>query len=249
MKKTILTVLMLMCCVPVGHAAPGTGNVANTIHNFSVTAPDDPFLPGFSYFRTNEDEVCIFCHTPHGGSLTGPLWNRSNPTSTWTHYNSATLSTQLLALPVTRPVGNESLICLSCHDGTVSVNHIVNPSNDIGLPLNDLSGSPDGIFPAMFSNVGNFGGDLSDDHPMSFSYTDVWGSWDYQGGSRAGMLHDVDTAKGKGVRFFGAANLVECSSCHDPHVDYSSLSGQADYSPFLITPNTGSLLCLACHNK
>jgi hypothetical protein len=59
-------------------------------------------------------------------------------------------------------------------------------------------------------------------------------------------LHTVAAAQAAGVRFFGATNFVECSTCHDPHVDYFTAP---DYTPFLITPNTGSNLCLACHIK
>jgi predicted CXXCH cytochrome family protein len=39
---------------------------------------------------------------------------------------------------------------------------------------------------------------------------------------------------------------MECSSCHDPHVDYVA---DADYTPFLIRPNDRSKLCLTCHIK
>jgi len=49
--------------------------------------------------------------------------------------------------------------------------------------------------------------------------------------------------------------MLECSSCHDPHVAYDDWHPLADgnedlaYMPFLIMPNSASALCLSCHNK
>jgi hypothetical protein len=274
MKKIVLALMMVTSCASQAQAVKGQANVTNTVHNLSVTAPADPYFFPTSFYRTNEDEVCIFCHTPHGGSLDGPLWNRSNPTSAWTHYNSATLSAPLQALSATRAVGSESLLCLSCHDGSISVEHIINTSNDIGLPKNAGSSGSDtkivgGIVPMARIGAGPYNpstgtgdpaegtGDLSDDHPISFSYDAVRWSVEYDTGAKAGQLRDAGTpgsvdmatAVGRGVKFFPPGNRLECSSCHDPHVDYSASSGQTDYAPFLITPNTGSALCQACHIK
>ncbi|AMV73357.1 putative extracellular tetraheme cytochrome c [Desulfuromonas sp. DDH964] len=246
--------LLLLCS---GLAfAKGTAGVANTWHNLSTTGP----VAGMASYATNEDEVCIFCHTPHGGNTTGPLWNRSLPgASTYTQYNSVTLSSYLQGLSASRPVNDESLLCLSCHDGTISVNHLLNTSNDIGIPETTfvMMGDPTDTHIINLGAGGpNLGTDLSDDHPISFSYDSVLGDAIYQpGGARVGQLRSVGTTvditsalgwQGEGVRFFGADHRVECSSCHDPHVDYITNTA---YRPFLIRPNTGSALCLACHNK
>ena len=92
------------------------------------------------------------------------------------------------------------------------------------------------------------GGNLTDDHPISFSYAGVLSSGEYAPtGPKANKLHLLQEAKDKGVDFFGPSkDMVECSSCHDPHVDYVT---NAAYRPFLITTNAGSALCLACHIK
>ena len=244
--------------------AKGNADVANGLHNLSATGVDpDPYYqyPGSSLYVTNEDQICVFCHTPHGGSLDGPLWNKGNPNSSWTHYNSASMSIDP-SLPVGRTPNAESLLCLSCHDGSVSVNHVLNLPNDRdGAPiLTAFGGDADN---AIYGDIYTLGpgkrigaswsnnadtGDLSDDHPISFSYIQVYGSDAYTTGSKIGQLKDVGTARSKGVEFFGGASVenVECSSCHDPHVDYIS---DPAYTPFLITPNAGSELCLACHTK
>ena len=94
-------------------------------------------------------------------------------------------------------------------------------------------------------------GDLSDDHPISFSYDQVLLSDDYKAvtGFKFGTLKTVANAEIAGVEFFPPGNSVECASCHDVHVDYLLPSGNPAYEPFLIMPNTGSALCLACHVK
>lgn len=224
-------------------SAKGPPGVANGKHNLSSSAP-------VAMYATDEEEICVFCHTPHGGSLTAPLWNKPNTTQTFTQYTTDTPALQNAG----RPVSDESLICLSCHDGTLSVNSVINLANyRYELYPEDpriytlATGSPD--TPIVWGFGGNnpvLGTDLSNDHPISFSYNSVITHYNNTG--RAGKLHVVGDALDAGVRFFGADNYVECSTCHDPHVDYSA-SGDPTYAPFLIMPNTGSDLCLACHNK
>ena len=262
-------VALLASALPSGVAAKGPANVAATVHNFSSTARDSTGGP--SQFRSNQTEICVFCHTPHGGSLTGPLWNRTNPTSPWQHYDSQTLGSYLGNLANNRPVSDESLLCMSCHDGSIAVNHLINAPNAGPSPVKSLGGDDMeiGLGFVVGSRIGGSPGnemgvgDLRDDHPISFSYDDVWNSADYQGtGAKVGKLHPVAFAEsppfspGEGVRFFNrpmnglGGNRVECSTCHDPHVEYGSYAGvNMDYAPFLIMKNAGSNLCLACHNK
>jgi hypothetical protein len=260
---SIFAILLYMAC-PV--LAKGTAGVANTIHNLSSTNTT------FSqYASDNVDEVCVFCHTPHGGLLTGPLWNHSLPSAaSFTHYNSATLSSYLKGLSVSRNINDESLLCMACHDGSVAVDHLINDPNSLnGAPITIFFGNTDVEIVDVFGVASRIGaspsntsgkGDLSDDHPISFSYSDVLDDPVYAvGGSKDGQLRPVGDTEtptsalgwnGEGVRFFGADNRVECSSCHDPHVNYEAFAGgNEDYRPFLIRPNSGSGLCLACHNK
>ena len=271
MKQTakmigFLTVLLALSSLAWGRGTPG---VKNTIHNLSSSSTY------FMYQSDNVDEICVFCHTPHGGVLNGPLWNRSLPdTGSFTHYNSASLSPYLQGMSVARNVNDESLICLSCHDGSVAINHLLNDPNslngsDITYFFGAVTETPGLEMPDMFGGIGSrIGaslndpsgtGDLSDDHPISFSYSQVLAEPIYDGGSRDGELRPVGNTgdassalgyKGEGVRFFGSDYRVECSSCHDPHVDYiSGVNNPKNYTPFLIRPNSGSDLCLSCHNK
>lgn len=234
-----------------------TFDVSGTRHNLSSTSVNIP--GGNFYMATTEDEVCIYCHTPHGGTLNTPLWNRALPTGAFTHYTSTTL-TSSVGLS-NRAVNPESLLCMSCHDGAVAMNSIINNSNRTAAAP-DNSGN---IIPQFFTTGGAIGDimnasgfgtqgqsrNLSDDHPISFSY-----SLAYDDVTNSGMLHTVADARTAGLRFFGPdisavnGNRVECSSCHDPHVNYETANGgDAAYTPFLVRNNTGSSLCLACHIK
>jgi hypothetical protein len=257
-----LMLFVALICMPALTWARGDADVANGVHNLS-TSGVDPYWGGVgsSLYASNEDQICVFCHTPHGGSLTAALWNRNDPAPAggWNHYNSASMSIDPL-LSVGRVPNDESMICLSCHDGSISVNHIINLPNDrLGAPIliqgsdslpiygDMLSMGPGKRIGASFAD-NNGTGDLSDDHPISFSYEQVLGSYEYSLGSKVGDLKIASIARSLGVEFFGSIseNNVECSSCHDPHVDYIS---DPAYDPFLITPNSNSDLCLACHTK
>lgn len=268
MKQTCTAIVV--ACLVLGLAGiafgKGIAGVANTMHNLSSTN-----VLFSSYAATNLDEICVFCHTPHGGSLSGPLWNHDLPVATsFTHYTSASLSPTLQGLAVSRAVNDESLLCMACHDGSVAVDHLINDPNVLGgTPITTAFGSDIDII-SMFGMAGprigespsNPGGtgDLSDDHPISFSYSDVLADPIYGvGGARYQELRPIGNVadsssvlgwNGEGVRLFGTDNRVECSTCHDPHVDYESgINAPKDYTPFLIRPNDGSQLCLACHNK
>jgi len=244
-KCSMFLLMVLGLATPV--FARGAAAVSNTVHNLSATGP------AFSFYLTDEQEVCIFCHTPHSGSLTGPLWNKADPAPVggWQFYDSATLSTTVKNVAA---FNNESLICLSCHDGSVSVNHLLNygQTNPITTAATfqtdmEIWGTP-GANTRIGGNQANVDdtGKLGDDHPISFSYDDV--ITEYTTASKPG-LHDTATVlatPGADVRFFGATNRVECSTCHDPHVDYET---DSTYAPFLNMSNAGSNLCLACHDK
>lgn len=255
-KKIVLVVGLLLITTNLWAAK----NVSVTRHNLSSTSA--ALTPVNYYISTNEDEVCIFCHTPHGGTLNTPLWNRTVPTGIgFTHYTSSTLAPTVQS-DSTRVVNAESLLCMSCHDGAIAMSTLSNVSNRTvgGTPMIDLI--PLGKMQTMFMGevaavIGDrqdpvepwktLGAtqDLSDDHPISFSYSAVRGD--------AGFdlkLKTLALAKGAGIRFFGVTDRVECSSCHDPHANYEAdYGGDAALTPFLVTSNNGSALCLGCHIK
>lgn len=254
-KKAGFLALMLMMATN----AWAVSDVSKTWHNLSTSAVQ------FAYQSAIEDEVCIYCHTPHGGKLDAPLWNRDLPVGAFTHYSSATISTTLGS--TTRAVNAESLVCMSCHDGSTALNNIINQSASTG-------GIPDQVDPmpapmvgfGVGSVIGTYAIDgvaqnatdtrnLTDDHPISFSYYDVYN--DTTGGENyTTQFKTIALAEAAGIRFFptgggavAGGKRVECSSCHDPHVNYTADGGDVNLAPFLVRSNAGSGLCLACHIK
>jgi len=166
-------------------------------------------------------EICIVCHTPHNAdtSVAGaPLWNHEVTVATFTLYSGpGTLN----ATDMGQPAG-VSKLCLSCHDGTVA--------------LDSFSGSTGSEYMTGSELLGT---DLSNDHPISFTYDAALATAD--GGlfdpttqsSGLGGTIDVDLLMG---------NKLECSSCHDVHDKYGN-------SKLLVVSNAGSALCMTCHDK
>lgn len=100
------------------------GTVGNTRHNMTQrqTAGGGPTGGQMDAVRNNYEEVCVYCHTPHGANqnINAPLWNRTVRTTTYTLYNQQTLT------GTTTQPGPNSLTCLSCHDGQTAIDSIIN---------------------------------------------------------------------------------------------------------------------------
>ncbi len=166
-------------------------------------------------------EICQPCHTPHNASTELPvvLWNHAVTTATYALYSSPTMNA------TTGQPDGVSKACLSCHDGTVALDSFGGATGQ-----NTISG------PA------NFGTDLSNDHPVSFTYNNALATDD------GGLHPPTTTSSGLGSTIatdmlFGAGNdQVECASCHDVH-------NAANLQSLLLKPNAGSALCLTCHAK
>ncbi len=178
--------------------ASNIDSIVNTRHNMTMS-----YLGGASVnmdgARNDYAEVCVFCHTPHGAnsSIDAPLWNRTNPGTSYTLYNKPLTSGQTPTAP-----GVNSLVCLSCHDGTVAIDSIINMPNRPGFnsynrsqetSQNDafLGSWPDNS-PTLHANLGEcilchsstnpfapdfsaflIGTDLRNDHPVGVSLPDT----------------------------------------------------------------------------
>lgn len=92
-------------------------------------------------------------------------------------------------------------------------------------------------------NTGELLGNTAD-HPISINYDAV-----VSNPSSAGKFQPKAAT---GLPFFGSdKSQLECSTCHDPHVNYvdTSAGGDPRYKPFLTAPNASSALCFRCHIK
>ena len=175
----------------------------------------------FSQQNWGTNEICQPCHTPHNASTALPvvLWNHAVTTSTYLLYSSPTMNA------TTGQPDGVSKACLSCHDGTVA--------------LDSFGGATGQNF---IGGDANFGTDLTNDHPVSFTYNNALATSD------GGLYPPTSTNSGLGSTIaadmlFGASNdQVECASCHDVHN-----SGNQQF--LLLKSNAGSALCLTCHAK
>jgi len=101
-------------------------DVRNTKHNLTIN-PDVK--------ATGTTEICVFCHTPHGANPAtvglAPLWNRNIPIDTsYGVYSSPNFDAS--GIDAGRPKG-VSLACLSCHDGTIAVDALINAPGSGGF--------------------------------------------------------------------------------------------------------------------
>lgn len=202
MKKLSFLLLFLAA------AALSFGQITGSGHDFS----------GDTWNATGE--ICIVCHTPHNADMTvatAPLWNHEVTTvDPYALYSSSTLNA------VVGQPGDESKLCLSCHDGTVA--------------LENFGGTSGGT--NFVTGGALVGTDISDDHPISFTYDAALATAD-------GGLHDP-TVTNSGLGSTISADMLfsdrmECASCHDVHDD--------GFGMFLRLDNAASALCLTCHDK
>lgn len=185
--------------------AQSTTDVLNTAHNLSVT--------GTGVIRAvAETRVCIFCHTPHNAAPMSPLWNKDLQPQVYTVYTSPTLAAGTLPQPT-----GPTKLCLTCHDGTIAMGAVLNPSTGIPMAGADVL-APD--------SLSNFGLDLSTHHPVSFSY-------------QASLPNTELAPTPPADLTFGGADEVHCTTCHDPHSD--------QFGKFLVKDNRYSALCTTCH--
>lgn len=201
-------VLVIVLMCVMGIAQYGFSQISGTAHD----------LKGEAWNAAGTNRICGSCHTPHNGSAVvtdAPLWNHAVTAAAHTEYSG----TGTLNAVVGAPSG-VSKLCLSCHDGTVGVDNFA--------PINGAT---------MMVGAGLVGTDLSNDHPVSFTYDDALATAD------GGLYPPTTTAALGGfiTTKMLFSNKMECASCHDVHDDTNG--------KFLIMSNTDSELCLTCHSK
>ncbi len=241
--------------------------VENTVHNLGTGGP-----AGSNQLSSTAD-VCVFCHTPHGGSTSAavPLWNRTLAApSTYTTYatlNSATIEGAIA------PVGSVSIACLSCHDGTQAMDSVLNEPGSGFTNATFGGGSWTGpnvnIGTGELTNAPNLGQDISNDHPIGIQY----GGGGLTAAAPSGTLADADfndasfvdlngtnvfwvetgtnTTRDKTDMILYNRDVTGIAGGLQPFVECASCHDpHSDTNPtFLRTSNDNSAVCLACHNK
>jgi predicted CXXCH cytochrome family protein len=183
----------LLCVIPLLASLATTAgaqpeSIVGSPHDLSVGGPG-PVRATF------EDQVCIFCHTPHNASPIRPLWNRYLPVDNYRIYASRALDAE-----PGQPTG-ASKMCLSCHDGTIALGVVFSRQTPI-LMAGGVTVMPDG--------AANLGTDLSDDHPISFRYDSALSARDE---------HLLDPALLPDELRLDANGELQCTTCHDAHDD------------------------------
>ena len=169
-KTSVATAVVLGASLVTSSAFAG---IANTKHNLGTLGTQ-------TNQTTGTGEICIFCHTPHGGDTSAPvpLWNKALTTSTFSTYDQ--LGTSTLDAGVLN-VGSVSLACLTCHDGTQAIDNILNAPGSGGFTADggaatglgwawNTGASLDGNGAFNATAVVNLGTDLTNDHPISVQY-------------------------------------------------------------------------------
>ncbi len=226
-RKGLLTVLAAALPLVAFFAAASWAGVAATKHNLGKYGPGP-------VKTLDTSEVCVFCHTPHNSSPSGPLWNRADSGATYNVYQSQTLAATLSPNSPTlgQPTGSSKL-CLSCHDGTIALGALLNlPGATLGGTL-QMQTTPEVTAQGMLSpnSTAYIGTDLRDDHPISFDY-----SRSYPANTEL-----KDSATFPPEVKLDSTNKLQCTSCHNPH-------GTA-FPKFLVASLQNSALCTICHDK
>lgn len=200
--------IVLFCSSIAGPVWAAMGDsVVNSPHNLSASGPGP-------VRSATENEVCIFCHTSHRAGVT-PLWNRSLSKAPYITYKSTTAKAA-----AGQPTG-ASKLCLSCHDGTIALGRVLTREQTISMSSDRPRGRK------------NLGTDLSDDHPISLTYSEAISG-------NPGRYHGIPMAIGSEEDLLDENGQVQCTSCHDAH---NNMHGD-----FLVMDNRNGQLCTTCHN-
>lgn len=170
-------------------SAASSAGIANTRHNLGTTGGTS--LGGGAtdnHLTQGTGEICVFCHTPHASDTSAPvpLWNRvlgadangvKGGFSTYDMLNTSTLNGVIAG--GAGKVGSVSLACLSCHDGSMAMDNVINQPgsggyNAAGAPMTNAKWTGDRQLSGKMINANGFvsmlGVDLKNDHPVGIQY-------------------------------------------------------------------------------
>jgi hypothetical protein len=237
--------------------AAKVADIAGTKHNLSASGPG-------TLKATSESQVCVFCHTPHAAENipAAPLWNRKLSSATYTPYSSSSIEAN--AAELAAGPGGSSKLCLSCHDGTLAIAN-VNVLNGRANQSIGLAGTGPGNTMAAGAGTAtgftrNLGVDLTNDHPISFTYDAALAAADGELRTPDGTHVGTRVAGQPKPRLPLENGQMQCTTCHDPHLRETDASkGPAKFlrvNRFQESaPNGGAfneaadIVCLACHDK
>lgn len=247
-----LNIILALCMLSgFSHAA----GITSTKHNLSTSGTFS------NHLTAGTDQICVFCHTPHGSNTSAPvpLWNKKIPTgATYTLYSS--LNTPSLEGEVLT-IGSVSMACLSCHDGTQAMDNMMNAPGAGGY--NAAGARPSGYTwtgaPAtglLPSGITNLGADLTNDHPIGIEY--CGGGISGSSTTVSGTCTDADfISPSISTTSDGRTATLKTASINSNQVfwvdlDGNSTRGKADINLYTRTfaagANRPSVECGSCHD-
>lgn len=240
-KRTLILIILLFPLFFLISVPPAAvAGIKGTKHDLSVSGPG-------TVKAVNENQVCIFCHTPHNANPAYPLWNHEISTvNNYINYWSPTLQSYTAAAAAP-PIDGFSRLCLSCHDGTVGVASI---EGDVREDIRMVT-IPGVIESGKLKSgaAGYLGTDLSGGHPISILYDEALVT---RRNASPTLMHLNGNIKKFGEKSGGDPDVmiyptqggygVQCPSCHDPH---GSKGGSG--APPLWRKSTYEDVCAVCH--
>lgn len=221
MKKYLLTALLVFA------ASNAFATIAGSKHDLSTTGPN-------ATYNGSSDQICKYCHVPHNATNPKALWSRTDAANgAYTVYtNPGSLDAVIAA---GGPTNTQSTACLACHNVTASTgpDASTNLANSIAI-----------------TKTTSIGPNISNDHPIAFTYDNALVTADKATGSGVAGLYVPTSANavgngvGNNLPLYGGS--LECASCHAVHG--VAVAG-TNIPMFLRTTAKGSAICLKCHIK
>ena len=238
--------------LPLRNGYTAGSGINETVHDLGHAHNNMSYLPSPA---DPLSRICIFCHAPHnayrlngrpGAGLEAPpefdylpLWNHSlegfDPN--FTPYENGPGAPQIgakasQAILNGMTIGSSSLLCLSCHDGSIAVNKYGN-----GDQISQSSGSTT-IAPMYQIGKGKY---LGNHHPIGFDYIQAWND---DKGLRQADITLITPLTTIQDHLSGTDNTrMECPTCHSVH--NKGNSGET----LLWRSDQNSEFCLSCHDK
>ncbi|HTZ17295.1 MAG TPA: cytochrome c3 family protein [Dissulfurispiraceae bacterium] len=243
-----------------GSYVPGAG-INGTVHDLGT--PGANGMNYGAQPADSLQRICIYCHAPHntiklstangGPGQIGagpvapdafdylPLWNHTLTANFagYTMYQngpgaptSGAKASQAIQNGMTP--GSTSLLCLSCHDGSVAINSY---GNSAQLARSQSSGGIT-ISPSYLIGKDNY---LGNHHPIGFDYDAVQAADIEIRPADSYRLTPTSTIRD---HLYGTGNTkMECGTCHSVH--NTGNNGET----LLWRSDSQSKLCLSCHAK
>lgn len=243
-------VVALVGAVSVVPAQQRTVTVPTRQSGFEGTPHD--FRRSMGSGEQEQKEVCVFCHAPTGGRVSGdgPAWQRAvQPELSYQVYAT---QDDPLAFGLGFDVAGMSVVCLSCHDAVqaATVTSLVD-DHPFGIPYRGALAMmsmtedlpryvpPEGGGPYRQANAVLFNTDFKRPASGVVDGRVVWWAPAGPPGSQRTRA-DLPLYTRRAGSIYDDVPFVECGSCHDPH---------SQTRLFLRLGTDGSLACKVCHQK